>query len=134
MRVSRCKTLLCPKCWNQVVKNFHVYLHAKSQYHLVFYATNLLFLNVLWCLTIPIKIYSISFVENLHADLYAKNQLTTKVMLSICRKLLCLHAPKKKINFNSHVCLEITKRYVNILFWILWVCLNTHNKTGIIKL
>ena len=31
MTVSRCRKLWCPKCWNQLVENFYVYLHAKSE-------------------------------------------------------------------------------------------------------
>ena len=94
----------------------------------------------LLCLsTIPIKHYSINFVGNLHADCYAKNQLTPKVILSICRKLLCLHAGKKKKTSISMFAWILCKiwdyvRYVNILFWILWGCLDTHNKNDMINL
>ena len=31
--VSPCRRLLSPHCWNQVVGNFYVYLHAKKQLH-----------------------------------------------------------------------------------------------------
>ena len=32
--VSPSRNLWCPKCWKQVLGNFHVCLHAKSQLHL----------------------------------------------------------------------------------------------------
>ena len=31
MTVSPCRKLLCWKCWNQIIGNFHAYLHAKNR-------------------------------------------------------------------------------------------------------
>ena len=47
---------------------------------------------------------------------------TSKVILSICRKLLCT----QNISFIPDIFLEILQRCANFLFWILWACLATH--------
>ena len=89
--VSPCRHPWCPKCWNQLVGNFDVYLHAKNQSLTSFLKyckdiVNLLFWKLWECLTIPIKI-----------------------IVWICSKLLYLPACKK-INFITHFFLKILQR------------------------
>ena len=41
--ISPCRKLWCPKCWNQLVMNFDVYVHAKNQLDLYNF-----FFEILW--------------------------------------------------------------------------------------
>ena len=78
MTVSRCRKLWCPKCWNQLVGNFHVYLHAKNKlFQSLSFLTyckeisNLLFWASWICLATHLKWYY-PFEETF--ELLAKNQ------------------------------------------------------------
>ena len=96
MIVSSCRNFWFPKCWNQLVRTFNVYLHAikstsslTSLFRCCKDITNLLFWKLWECLTITIKI------------------IASK--LSICSKLSCLSACKK-INFITQFFLKILQR------------------------
>ena len=62
-----CRKFWCPKCWNQLVGNFDVYLHAKNELYPTCFlryckdVANLLFWKLWKCLTIHIKNQSINF-------------------------------------------------------------------------
>ena len=45
----------------------------------------------------------------------------------------CL-SDRQKINFVSHVFLEILQRYANFLFWVLWVCMAKQTQNHSINL
>ena len=51
---------------------------------------------------------------------------TPKVIRSTCRKLSCLSTSKKLTSPPSFFLRYLLQRYVNFLFWVLWVCLSTH--------
>ena len=109
MIVSLCRKLWCSKCWNQLVGDFDVYLHAKkatsSLTSFLRYCkdiAHLLFWELWECLTIPIK----------------------KIIVSIYRKLSYLYACNKSpssFTFFSIYCKELA----NLLFWVIWACLAT---------
>ena len=89
MIVSPWRKLWCPKCWNQLVGNFDVYLHVKKLTSTLISflrhckdIANLLFSELWECLTI---------------------------IVSTCSKLSCLSACKK-INFITHFFLKILQR------------------------
>ena len=50
---------------------------------------------------------------------------TPKVILSYCRKPMCL-SQGKKINFIPHAFLKILLAYTNFLFWVLFAYMVTH--------
>ena len=62
MIVSPCRPPWCPKCWNQLVGNFDIYLHAKI------YLSHLIF-------EVLVKRLVASLVASFYAYLHAKNQL-----------------------------------------------------------
>ena len=105
MVVSPYRKLQCSKCYNQLVGNFDVYLHAKNQPS---FLTSFLryckdMENVLWkCLIIPIKI-----------------------MVSNCSCLSCLNLCAKNQLHHWALFKNITK-IANLLFLVISACLATH--------
>ena len=103
MILSPCMKLWSPKCWNQLIGNFDVYLYAKSQLNIVKTLQTCYFGNFENAWPFP-----------------------SKIILWICRKLSCLSACKKStLSINS--LLTYCKEKVNLFFfWINWACLATH--------
>ena len=79
MIVSPCRHLWYPKCWNQLVGNFDVYLHAKK-------STSSLASFFRYCKDI---------VNLLFWELWKGLTISIKIIVSICSKLSCLSACKK---------------------------------------
>ena len=96
------------KCWNQLVGNFDVYLHAKKTWSNLFFKkyckdiANLLFWELCECLIISITI-----------------------IVSFYRALPCLFACKKSTSSLTSF-LRYCKEIANLLFWEIWACLATH--------
>ena len=96
MIVLPCKKLWFPKCWNQLVGNFEVYLHAKNQLHHSLLSediakkkkANLLFWVTWACLP-----------------------CLPKMKVSIWKNLSCLFANKKSILslFSLRYCKDIAR-------------------------
>ena len=95
MLVSPCKKLWYPMCWNQLVENFDVYLHAKTKStssvtsFLRYYKdiANLIFWKLWECLTISMK-----------------------NIVSISSKVFCLSACEKKSTSITYFFLKILQR------------------------
>ena len=126
-------------CWNQLVGNFDVYLHAKKS---TSYLTS--FSDIVETL----QIYYFGNLGNVWRS-------PSKIIVSICRKLSRLSVCKKSTSsfmgffdklqrycklvilgiLVENLCLstgkqsrflKIFQRCANFLFWVLWVCLPTH--------
>ena len=108
MIVSPCRKPWCSKCSNQLVGNFNVYLHIKSQFH-----SSLLF----WW---TVKTLQTCYFGN------CENHPPSKIIPSIGRKLSCLPACKKSTSSSLNSFLRHCKKIANLLFWVIWVCLATH--------
>ena len=131
MIVSLCRKILCPKCWNQLVGNFDVYLHGKNQLHL-----KLLFWGIVKTLQTcyfencgnawpsPSKLHY-QFVASFHAYLHAKNQLHHQLFLRYCKKeQTCyfgyfghawLHPPKMIVSTYRRLwCLFTCQKYTSL--------------------
>ena len=99
MIVSPCRKMWCPKCWNQRVGNFTVYLHAKDQFHLISFLryckdiANLLFWELWECLITLINI-----------------------IVSICSKLSCLSVYEKSTSSITSF-LRYCNKIANVFFF-----------------
>ena len=87
------KKLWWPKCCNQLVGNFDVYLHAKDQLHV-----SLLVSDIVKAL----QTYYMEKIRNAWPS-------PSKIIVSICKKLSCLSTYKKS-NLITHFCLKIFQR------------------------
>ena len=75
MIVSPCRKLWCPKCWNQLVGNFDVYLHTKK--------------------LISLFTFSLRYCKLVILVLWASLATHKQSVLSTCRNFFCLSAGKK---------------------------------------
>ena len=113
--VSPWRNLWYPKCWNQLVRNFDIYLHARSQIYLELLRSckDIKKLAILGTLGI---------LDHLHQN--RSNNLKQAFML------ICM----QKVNCITHFFLKILQRKANILFWVIWACLAIHTWNGSITL
>ena len=96
-----------------IVWKFDAYLHAKKQLQLSL---------ISW--DVANKFQTCYFGYSRHEWLWPP-----KTMVSVCRKLCCLHSCKKFISHPSW-----NTAITNLLFWALWTCLATLTKSNSINL
>ena len=104
MIVLPCRKLWCSKCWNQLAGNFDVYLHAKK-------SASFLTSFLSCCKEIP---------NLLFWELWNIRPSSSKITVSICRKLPCLSACKKptsSLTYFKRYCKEVS----NSVAFILWI-------------
>ena len=110
MIVPLCRKLWCPKCWNQLVRNFDFICMQKINYILH------IFLEILQRYYKPVILGTFRMHGSAHKKWYC--QIVEN---------FCVYLQAKKIDFINHDFLEIIQRYAN-LFWVLWTCLATKNQ------
>ena len=112
MIISPCRKLWWPKCWNQLVRNFDVYLQFISN----------IFFEILW-----------KRCEHAIFGTLVMLDHCIKIIVSIYSKLSWSSACKKS-TLSLTTFLRHCREIANFLFWVVWACLAMLTQSDTINL